>query len=70
MAGLSQGAVIVIVIIACLAVISLCAAITHHLTPGANTEQRFHFSPEQRRYMGSIRMQNLKAIKGEQKGRK
>jgi lipopolysaccharide export LptBFGC system permease protein LptF len=69
MAGLSQGAVIVIVIAASLAVVSLCAAISHYLIPSANTNQRFHFSHEQRRYMWTIRMQNLKAIQREQRDR-
>ncbi|KAL2870357.1 uncharacterized protein BJX67DRAFT_378335 [Aspergillus lucknowensis] len=56
--GLSSGAVIIIVIVACLAAVSLAAALFRQYQPSdALPSQRF--SREQEVYMRSIRLKNM-----------
>ena len=56
MGKLSNSAVIVIVIVCCLAFISLGAALTRQLYPPSRIESRFEPSREQELYMRSVRI--------------
>ncbi|GIK03403.1 hypothetical protein Aspvir_007472 [Aspergillus viridinutans] len=56
--GLTTPAIIVIVIVACLAAVSLGAALTRQLYP-AEDERPFQPSHAQEMYMRSVRMRNL-----------
>lgn len=56
MGKLSDSAIIVIVIICCLAFISLVAALTRQLYPPSRMESQFEPSREQELYMRSVRM--------------
>lgn len=59
MAKLSDSAVIVIVIVCCLAVISLGAALTRQLFPPGQSEgSRFEPTRDQEMYMRTVRMRN------------
>ncbi|KAL5359063.1 hypothetical protein BJX96DRAFT_174020 [Aspergillus floccosus] len=58
MAQLSTSAIIVIVIVACLAVVSLGAALFKQYSPD-RSEDRFHYSAEQQRYMRDIRLKTM-----------
>jgi hypothetical protein len=57
--GLTTAAIIVIVIVACLAAVSLGAALTRQLYPAESYERRFQPSHSQEMYMRSVRMKNL-----------
>ncbi|GFF54487.1 hypothetical protein IFM46972_10034 [Aspergillus udagawae] len=57
--GLTTAAIIVIVIVACLAAVSLGAALTRQLYPAEAYERRFQPSHAQEMYMRSVRMKNL-----------
>ncbi|KAF7589077.1 hypothetical protein BBP40_004782 [Aspergillus hancockii] len=58
--GIPTAGVIVIVIVACLAVVSLGAALTKHLNPGDGTgNERYQYSRDQELYMRSVRLKNL-----------
>ncbi|EAW25169.1 uncharacterized protein NFIA_106570 [Aspergillus fischeri NRRL 181] len=57
--GLTTPAIIVIVIVACLAAVSLGAALTRQLYPAESYERRFQPSHAQEMYMRSVRMRNL-----------
>lgn len=59
MAGLTTPAIIVIVIVVCLAVVSFGAALTRTLYPAESTDQRFQRSYDQEMYMRSVRRKNL-----------
>ncbi|KAF7130966.1 hypothetical protein CNMCM5793_003901 [Aspergillus hiratsukae] len=58
MATLTTPAIIVIVIVVCLAAVSLGAALTRQLSPAESTE-RFQPSYDQEMYMRSVRRKNL-----------
>ncbi|RAL09773.1 uncharacterized protein BO97DRAFT_160273 [Aspergillus homomorphus CBS 101889] len=60
MGTLSTSAIIVIVIVACLALVSLGAALfkTYGVGPGEK-ERPYNFSREQESYMRSVRLKNL-----------
>lgn len=55
---LSDSAVIVIVIVSCLAFISLGAALTRQLYPPESYQSPFEPSREQEMYMRAVRMRN------------
>ncbi|KAB8239555.1 hypothetical protein ETB97_006730 [Aspergillus alliaceus] len=56
--GIPTGGVIAIVIVACLAAVSLGAAITKHFY-NEGSDNRYQFSREQELYMRSVRMKNF-----------
>ncbi|KAG2414935.1 hypothetical protein HFD88_006123 [Aspergillus terreus] len=58
MANIPTAGIIVIVIVACLAVVSLGAALFKHYAPDGSGD-RFHYSPEQQQYMRAIRLKTL-----------
>ncbi|KAB8078299.1 hypothetical protein BDV29DRAFT_166462 [Aspergillus leporis] len=57
--GIPTGGIIVIVIVACLGVTALCAAIFKHVNPGDGSVNRYQYSREQELYMRSVRLKNL-----------
>lgn len=59
MADLSTSAIIVIVIVACLAAVSIAAALTRHLNPASSTEANFQPSEDQDLYMRSVRRRTM-----------
>ncbi|KAH2654871.1 hypothetical protein LV164_000010 [Aspergillus fumigatus] len=63
--GLTTPAIIVIVIVACLAAVSLGAALTRQLNPAESYESRFQPSHAQEMYMRSVRMRTLGAFRRE-----
>ncbi|KAJ5090879.1 hypothetical protein N7532_009563 [Penicillium argentinense] len=62
--ALTRAAIIVIVLVACLAVTALGAAIFRHYNPSED-EGRYNFSHEQQQYMRSVRLRNLAALRAE-----
>ncbi|EAW10403.1 uncharacterized protein ACLA_048750 [Aspergillus clavatus NRRL 1] len=60
--GLTTPAIIVIVIVACLATVSLGAALSRQLYPAHTHEARFQPSHEQAHYMRSVRLKTLGAF--------
>ncbi|KAL4886843.1 hypothetical protein BJY04DRAFT_212816 [Aspergillus karnatakaensis] len=58
MAGLSNGAVIAIVIAACLAATTIGAALFRHYNPAVSSAGQ-RFSREQEMYMRSVRLKNM-----------
>jgi hypothetical protein len=56
--GLSNGAVIVIVIVACLGAVTLGAALFRQYNP-AEAQNTQDFSREQQMYMRSVRLKNM-----------
>ncbi|KAH3541368.1 hypothetical protein KXW19_008860 [Aspergillus fumigatus] len=63
--GLTTPAIIVIVIVACLAAVSLGAALTRQLNPAESYESRFQPSHAQEMYMRSVRMRTLGTFRRE-----
>jgi hypothetical protein len=59
MTTLTTPAIIVIVIVACLAIVSFGAALTRQLYPAETTETRFQPTYDQEMYMRSVRRKNL-----------
>ena len=64
--GIPTAAIIVIVVVACLAVVSLGAALTKQWFP-YRTEDRFSYPREQELYMRSVRLKNLGRFQRETK---
>ncbi|GCB23462.1 hypothetical protein AAWM_06347 [Aspergillus awamori] len=58
MTKLSDSAIIVIVIVVCLALVSLGAALTKQFWPEA-PQQRYNYPAEQQSYMRTVRLKNL-----------
>ena len=56
--GLSNSAIIVIVLVACLAVTAMGAALFRHYNP-LEDESRYNVSHEQGHYMRTVRMRNF-----------
>ncbi|PWY85896.1 hypothetical protein BO70DRAFT_360756 [Aspergillus heteromorphus CBS 117.55] len=67
MAKLSDSAIIVIVIVVCLAIVCLGAALTKQFW-NDEPEHRFHFPREQEQYMRSVRLKNLGFFQRESMG--
>ena len=65
MAALSDSAIIVIVIVICLAVISLGAALSRHLAPPEGAVARFDPPEDQQMYMLSVRQRTLDRFRRE-----
>ncbi|KAE8150936.1 hypothetical protein BDV25DRAFT_139369 [Aspergillus avenaceus] len=59
MAQIPTAGVIVIVIVACLAAVSLGAALTKQLWPSDSGHHRYQYSRDQELYMRSVRLKNL-----------
>lgn len=57
--ALSNSAVIVIVIVACLAAVTLCAALFRQYNPADHALAVRRFPREQEMYMRSVRLKNL-----------
>lgn len=64
MAGLSNSAIIVIVIVACLFSVSLGAALFKYYFPD-RSEDNYHYAPEQQKYMRAVRMRNMRGFRRE-----
>ncbi|PWY87105.1 hypothetical protein BO94DRAFT_535217 [Aspergillus sclerotioniger CBS 115572] len=58
MAKLTDSAIIVIVIVVCLAMVALGAALTKQFWPEA-PQQRYNFPAEQQSYMRTVRLKNM-----------
>ncbi|PYI04295.1 hypothetical protein BO78DRAFT_398979 [Aspergillus sclerotiicarbonarius CBS 121057] len=58
MSKLSDSSIIVIVIVVCLALVSLGAALTKQFWPEA-PQQRYNYPAEQQSYMRTVRLKNL-----------
>lgn len=69
MAALSTPAIIVIVLVGCLATTALGAALFRHYNP-ADEESRYNASYEQGQYMRQVRMRNYGHLKQESLGSK
>ncbi|KAJ5579739.1 uncharacterized protein N7459_005724 [Penicillium hispanicum] len=65
---LSDSAIIVIVLVGCLAITALVAAIFHHYNPRDNEARRFNASYEQGQYMRDVRMKNYHHLRQESLG--
>ncbi|KAE8354562.1 hypothetical protein BDV28DRAFT_147019 [Aspergillus coremiiformis] len=57
--GIPTAGVIVIVIVACLAAVSLGAAVWKHMYPNDGDRNRYQYSRDQELYMRSVRMKTL-----------
>ncbi|KAA8648899.1 hypothetical protein EYZ11_006052 [Aspergillus tanneri] len=66
--AIPTAAIIVIVILACLAVVSLGAALTKQWNP-QRPENRFTYQREQEQYMRSVRLMNLSRFHRESRAR-
>lgn len=65
---LSDSAIIVIVLVGCLAITALAAAIFHHYNPREEEARRFNTSYEQGQYMRDVRMKNYHHLRQESLG--
>lgn len=65
--GLSNSAIIVIVIVACLFTVTLGAALFKHYFPD-KSEDNYHYPPEQQKYMRAVRLRNLYGFRRESTG--
>lgn len=65
---LSDSAVIVIVLVGCLAITALAAALFRHYNPKEEEGRRFNTSYEQGQYMRDVRMKNYQHLRQESLG--
>ncbi|PLB54729.1 hypothetical protein P170DRAFT_24431 [Aspergillus steynii IBT 23096] len=65
--GIPTAAIIVIVVVACLAAVSLGAALTKQWFP-YHTEDRCNYPRDQELYMRSVRLKNLDRFQRESRG--
>ncbi|KAJ5701722.1 hypothetical protein N7488_009270 [Penicillium malachiteum] len=66
--SLSDSAIIVIVLVACLAVTALAAALFRHRTPVEEEARSINQTHEQSKYMRTVRMMNYGHLKRESLG--
>ena len=66
--GLSDSAIIVIVLVGCLAITALAAAVFRHYNPKEHEGRPFNASHEQGRYMREVRMKNYQHLRQESLG--
>ena len=66
--GLSDSAIIVIVLVGCLALTALAAALFRHYNPREDEGRRFNASHEQGQYMRDVRMKNYYHLRQESLG--
>ncbi|OGM42810.1 hypothetical protein ABOM_009025 [Aspergillus bombycis] len=63
--GIPTAAIIVIVIVACLAAVSLGAAMWKQIHPTDYSAHRYNYSRDQELYMRSVRLKNLGGLRQE-----
>ncbi|KAE8378175.1 hypothetical protein BDV26DRAFT_262165 [Aspergillus bertholletiae] len=63
--GLSKLAIVILVVVGCLAAVTLAAAIFGHINSRNESANPFAYSEDQYRYMRSVRLRNFERLEQE-----